>query len=281
MTYVAWGFDYAYGSGLTTAQLQAAGCQFVCRYLSGTPGAGKDVSVAEIKGLLAAGINVVLNWETTGQMPGEAQGIADAKAAQAEATELGYPDAVIYFSADFNPAGLTAQVNAYMTGVASAIGKARTGLYGAYPAVNAYMNAGIGDYAWQTYAWSNDQWDDRAQIQQWNNNYAVGPATVDQDRTTTASYGQLTAATFPAPGGLSSTPYVRVDLGWDAVEGAASYAAQVSLNGTLVYNQSVSAPGAGAIPLPRSGTYQWRVAVHATETVSSSPWTAQQSFTTP
>lgn len=203
-TYTAWGFDFAYGNGITTATLLANGCNFVCRYLSGTPGSGKDLSATEIENYKAAGINLVLNWETDGLMPSESTGVSAAQAAQAEAGTLASQSGVpavaaapIIFSADFDPTGNTAGIIAYMTGVASVLGHSRTGLYGGYAGIQAYFNANIGQYGWQTYAWSNGLWDGRAQLQQWNNNVTVGPTQVDQDRATATDYGQVEWSTPP------------------------------------------------------------------------------------
>lgn len=197
-TYTAWGFDYAYGNGITTTTLLANGCNFVCRYLSGHPGSGKDISAKEIQNYQAAGINVVLNWETDGQMPSEPAGAAAARAAQAEANTLAsesripaVADAPVIFSADFDPTGNTAGIIAYMNGVASVLGHSRTGLYAGYAGIQAYFNAGIGQYGWQTCAWSKGLWDGRAQLQQWNVNVNVSPAQVDQDRATANDYGQV------------------------------------------------------------------------------------------
>ncbi len=192
------GVDFAYGQGVTTRQLQAAGVQFVCRYLSG--GSPKDIGPEELDNYKNAGIAVVLNWETGGQMPDEAQGVADAKAAQHEAASLGEPDAPIIFSADFDPEpGTIDGILAYMRGVASVLGRSRTGLYGGIAAIDAYFNAGIGTYGWQTSAWSGGQWDSRAQLQQYNYNLVIGPAQVDQDRAMAANFGQIGPAPTPPP----------------------------------------------------------------------------------
>ena len=150
--YTAWGVDYADGKGLTTAEMKANGVQFVCRYLSG--GGAKDIDQEELSILLGASIAVVLNWETWGQMPSEAQGVADATAARQEAAGLGLGDAPIYFSADFDPTGKTASIDAYMRGVASVIGQERTGLYAGLAGIQAYFDAAIGKYGWQTCGWS-------------------------------------------------------------------------------------------------------------------------------
>lgn len=198
MTYTAWGIDYAYGSGLTTATMKQHGVQFVARYTSG--GNSKDLSVAEKDNLLAAGINIVLCFETDGLMPSYAQGASDARVADAEVKRLGLPGIPIYFTLDTDPhAYPLADVSSYLSGVASVIGLDRTGLYGGYLAVNQMFNAGKIKWAWQTYAWSYGAWDSRAQLQQWNNSVALGPATVDQDRATTADYGQWPRPAPPKP----------------------------------------------------------------------------------
>jgi hypothetical protein len=187
---MAQGCDFAYGSGITTQQLKAAGITFVCRYLSGG-GNPKDISKAELANYKAAGISVVLNWETFGTMPGRAQGVADAKRAASQASSLGAGNAAIYFSADFNPNGNTSGILGYMNGVASVLGHERTGLYAGYQGIQAYFNAGIGKYGWQTYAWSSGHWDNRAQLQQYQNNVYIRPATVDRDRSTTSDFGAV------------------------------------------------------------------------------------------
>lgn len=76
------GIDFSYGHGLTTAQISAAGYAFVCRYLSGD--SSKDIDSLELSNYKAAGIRVVFVWETGGQMPSQAQRVADAESAQVE-----------------------------------------------------------------------------------------------------------------------------------------------------------------------------------------------------
>src|ERR1700691_1304701 len=138
MTVYANGVDFAFGEGVTVAQLKDAGVEFVCRYLSG--GSSKDITATELDNYLTNGINVVLNWETSGQMPSEAQGVSDAQGAQSEVQRLATAvsahsaailAAPIIFSADFDPVADTLDdIIAYMKGVASVLGKARTGIYG-------------------------------------------------------------------------------------------------------------------------------------------------------
>ena len=207
------GVDFAYGNGVTADQLKAAGVQFVCRYLSDD--SSKDISAEELANYKAAGIAVVLNWESTGEMPDEAQGMADAHGAQAEAEALGEGNAPIIFSADFNPAGDTSGMIAYMTGVKSVLGRGRTGIYGCFTSVRACFDAGLVTYGWQTSAWSGGQWDNRAQLQQYNYKVKIGPAQVDQDRAMAQDFGQIgSVAPKPAPG---PTP-APTSGGWPTVQ---------------------------------------------------------------
>jgi hypothetical protein len=287
VTYTAWGFDFAYGNGITVAELQAQGCQFVCRYLSGTPGSGKDIAAQEIKNYKAGGIAIVLNWETSGQETSQAQGVSDAQAAQAElntlASQSGFSEiasAPVIFSCDTDPnSTVEADAVAYMRGVNSVLGLGRSGGYGGYGTIQALFNAGVITYGWQTYAWSDGEWDSRAQLQQWNNDYTVGPASVDQDRATADNYGQVQwvapKPTLPAPDPASNTPYTLVDLGWTAVTGASNgYSMQIanSSKATTVFRTTTTSTSEEAVRLPSFGTYYWRVAAQATSSDAASPW---------
>jgi hypothetical protein len=205
----AWGIDYSFGSGITVAQLQANKVEFVCRYLSG--GHAKDINLLELTNLRAGKIDVVLNWETSGAELGFAAGAADATAAIGEATALGFPMAPIIFSPwDANPAGYIPGILDYMRGVVSVRGKLLSGLYQGYPAIKAYFDAGIGKYGWQTYAWSNGAWDPRAQLQQYQNNVTMGPATVDRDRAMATDFGQVRVFVPPPPPPLPPPPKPRL-----------------------------------------------------------------------
>ena len=215
--YVAWGFDYAFGDGITVAELEKAGCEFVCRYLSGTPGSGKNISAQEILNYYRAGINVVFNWETTGLETNRAQGISEARGAQAELDRLAAelvalkaPPALVaavkvapvIFSLDTAPTGnVIPGAEEYQNGVVSVLGIKRSGGYGGYEWINTAFDLKLITYGWQTYAWSDNEWAPRAQLQQWHNGYIEGPAQVDQDRTTTSDYGQCMwhAPAPPAP----------------------------------------------------------------------------------
>src|SRR6185437_11740192 len=209
------GIDFAFGNGLTTAQIKAAGYQFVCRYLSG--GNSKDINAAELGNYRAAGIPVVFVWETTGtDMTSVAQGVADATAAQAELVKLGAADAPVFFAAD---AATEANLAGYMQGVVSVLGHGRSGIYGGLASVKAAFDQGLVAYGWQTYAWSGGQWDNRALLRQVRNGIACGPAQVDEDEaaywgvttpvlTAADDFGQWPRPSVPVPAGDVLVPDV-------------------------------------------------------------------------
>lgn len=297
-TYTAWGFDFANGGGITAAQLIAQGCNFVCRYLSGTPGSGKDISATEINNYKAAGISVVFNWETSGQEISEAQGVSDAQAAQSELNELasqsGVPavaSAPIIFSCDVAPdSAVDADSVAYMQGVNSVIGLTRSGGYGGYGAIQAMFNAGVITYGWQTYAWSGGMWDLRAQLQQYQNDVTIGPATMDRDRATAADYGQCqwsvppVKPTYDAPTGLRAVlpTAVTLTLSWDQpanVDNAGDIQATYHVQfadawDNILVDQSLP-ENSIQVAAHAPGTYNFRVAVHQSATHNGSattPW---------
>src|SRR3954452_1849906 len=97
------GVDYAWGRPGIPA-LQRAGVKFVCRYLSHDT-SGKNLTKAEATAMRAAGIAVVVVWESTAQRPlaGRIAGVADATEAARQAKDCGLPpDQPIYFAADWD-----------------------------------------------------------------------------------------------------------------------------------------------------------------------------------
>jgi hypothetical protein len=170
------GIDFSFGGGLTAAQIKAAGYHYVCRYLSG--GNSKDISAAEVANYKAAGIPVVFVWETTGNEYTQAQGVTDAKAAEAELARVGATGATVFFAQDVPVAAGTNPV-AYMRGVNGVIGLARSGGYGQYSVIKSLFDSGVIRYGWQTSGGSGGAWDPRADIRQVSYNVHVGPATVD------------------------------------------------------------------------------------------------------
>lgn len=186
------GVDYAWGRP-GPAALKKAGVKFVCRYLSHDT-TGKNLTRAEADQLSRAGIWISVVWESTAKraLSGHAAGVADAKAAAAQATVCGMPPKrPVYFAVDFDAtAGQQAAINAYLDGAASVIGRDRVGLYAGYYVVKRALDTRKATWAWQTYAWSGSNWDSRAQIQQYSNDHVINGVGLDYDRAVKADYGQ-------------------------------------------------------------------------------------------
>jgi Rv2525c-like, glycoside hydrolase-like domain len=195
------GIDYSFGSGVTAQQIKAAGATFVARYLS--PGNNpKNITKAEFNNIVGAGLNVVLVFEQGAQnmLGGKAQGIADAKVAEAEAKALGADGIPIYFAADWDATpGQQAAINDYLDGVASVITWKRTGIYGGYWPLHRAQQAGKAKYFWQTRAWSGTNEDVKNfHLFQYGSG-KVGPADVDFNRSLQADYGQFKGTPNPNP----------------------------------------------------------------------------------
>lgn len=295
------GIDYSIGSGVTAAQVKAAGFSFVCRYLSNHEtlgGVDKDISATEVINYHAAGIALIFNWETSGtDMTSVANGVADARSAQAELEALAaatrqpsIAQAPVIFSAD---EATESDMTGYMQGVNSVIGKARTGIYGGYGTVKAAFDQGLVTYGWQTFAWSNGQWDNRALIRQVGS-VNVGPAQCDLDEAAfwasatilgpSDDFGQWPRPTsvppspWPVPTGLTAQEDIGgtrpVTLSWTAVPGCTAYMCEVESAGRLVVNAfDVNSASSTTITLP-VGTYRFRVIAHVSATHNWSPWSA-------
>ncbi|HEY1954730.1 MAG TPA: glycoside hydrolase domain-containing protein [Polyangiaceae bacterium] len=187
------GIDYAW-THPSISSMKADGYTFAARYLSYDN--SKDITASEAHDLKNAGIDVVVVWEATAQaaLGGYSQGVSDAKAAESRAKSAGMPSGrPIYFAVDFDASsGEQGALNSYFDGVASVLGRDRTGVYAGYYVVNRLFNAGKIKYAWQTYAWSYGNWDGRAQLRQVQNDISVGNAGAccDKDQAVAADFGQ-------------------------------------------------------------------------------------------
>jgi hypothetical protein len=175
--------------------LRSQHVDFVCRYVS-TVGNPKNITDLEVSRMRAAGIAIVLVFETTADraLAGQAAGVEDARAAAAQAAGVGLGGAPIYFAVDFDATvGQQDQINAYLRGAASVIGKARVGVYGGYWVVKRALDAKACRYAWQTYAWSGGFWDPRAHIRQYRNGATFAGITCDFDEAYKTDFGQTPA----------------------------------------------------------------------------------------
>jgi hypothetical protein len=296
-----YGIDFSFGSGLTTAQIIAGRKSFVGRYVSG--GNSKDVSAAELANYKAAGIAVILFFETTGtDMTSYANGVRDAQTGQAQLTQMALAnsdttieDFPLFFAADEQ---VELDETDYLKGAASIVGLARTGLYGGLQSIQSAFNQGLITYGCQTYAWSGGIWDNRALLRQYQNGVSFGPATVDLESAAywgvaspvldlTCDFGQWprpTAAQAP-PAGLpaygipeivSVTPYGSFNVGVNAPQGATAstmYHYQVAdVNGNTVIDDRVPAGNLHISGLKAPGTYKIRICAGADNGHQASPW---------
>lgn len=185
---------------------------FVCRYLSYDP--DKNITKAEAELLHAAGIAIVLIWETDADaaLSGNALGKKHGTEANNQARALGCPDDIpIYFAADFDASeDDQKKINSYLRGVASVIGKKRTGLYGGYWTIKRAFDADVIDWGWQTYAWSGGKWDSRAQIQQYENDVSIGGESVDRNRSTVDNFGQWLLDTLKGSDIMANYKYISL-----------------------------------------------------------------------
>jgi hypothetical protein len=172
------GFDYT--NRIAPAALKQAGCKVVFRYLS-KPGWPKNLTAPEARELLAAGIPIVLNFETTASfmLGGYAAGVACAKSARAQATTLGAPkNTRIWYSADLDVAAdQIPLILEFCRGAAFVDGHNEVGVYGGLRVAKAVEDA---DYpAWQTVAWSGGRWDPRDVARQTGEQRNIGGRLVD------------------------------------------------------------------------------------------------------
>jgi hypothetical protein len=195
-----YGVDYAWARP-SPASLKADGYAFAVRYLSYDT-TGKNLTGAEASALIHAGLDVVANWEWGAQdvLQGYATGVKQAQTAESQALTAGMPAGrPIYFSIDFDAQpSQQAAIDAYFDGVASVLGRNRTGAYGGYGVIKRLFDNGKIAWGWQTYAWSYGSWDSRAHLRQIQN--AIGPnGEMDKDQAMTADFGQWGASAPPPP----------------------------------------------------------------------------------
>jgi hypothetical protein len=229
------GFDYT--ERIDPKALLAAGCRVVFRYLS-RPGWPKNLTKAEADGLLAAGIAIVLNYETsaTFMLGGYGAGQACARSARAQAAALGAPaTARIYYSADFDATAAQASiVMAFLQGAASVDGADEVDAYGGLRIAQAAGAAGM--RPWQTVAWSGGRWDPRDVARQTGEQRVVGGVRVDVNEIADEDFGALGAW---IGGDMELTDEVPVSAGFaqrypDAVPDGFAANARISVETLLL-----------------------------------------------
>lgn len=191
------GIDLAWARP-TVAQIKSIGATWVARYFSNDD--NKDLHRDEVTAYPAAGIDIVVVWEsTTGRArAGRAAGVADAQNADAQRRAAGLPgDMPLHFAVDEDTTW--SAVQAYFDGVISVIGLSRTGCYGGLDVINGAYGHGL-RYLWQTVAWSHGQWSPHATIRQTGGTVLGGAA--DWDTAMADDFGQ-----YPRP-----TPPQEIDM---------------------------------------------------------------------
>ena len=188
------GVDYAWARP-SPSGLKSAGYSFVVRYLAPDT-SGKILLKPEADALIKAKLDIVVVFEQGAQnaMGGHSQGVTDAKLANTQAAAAGMPSTrPIYFAVDFDAtSSQRPTVGAYFDGVASVIGRNRTGAYGGYSVIKYLFDNKKIDWGWQCYAWSYGSWDSRAQFRQVQNDITAGGSSncCDLDQAAVADFGQ-------------------------------------------------------------------------------------------
>jgi len=261
------GVDYSWARP-SPSGLRAAGYTFAVRYLSFDT-TGKNISASEARALQAAGVDVVSNWESgaSDALKGRARGVSDAQEAQRQALAAGMPASrPIYFSIDFD-AQLSQQavINDYFDGVASVLGRARTGAYGGFFPIQRLFDAGKITFGWQTFAWSGGRWEPRAQLRQVRNGVTIAGGQCDIDQSQADDFGQWGAATHPVAD-VEKVVAARntdgtVEVFWIAAGGAIQHARQTqagwsaeSALGGLAKKLAIGANADGRLELFYVGT---------------------------
>ncbi len=189
------GVDYAFYPHPSVTALKAAGVKFVGRYVSpqaANDANGKNLIPAEFKALHDAGMAIILYEEqyAARMREGYPAGVADAKHFDAVVKALGMTGAIMYAAADWDATEAEQEaINRYLDGVASVIGRARTGIYGGYYVVKRALDARKATHAVQTVAWSGGQWDSRADVRQYLS-VKIDGAVCDRLESMKADYGQ-------------------------------------------------------------------------------------------
>ncbi len=139
--------------------LREMGFAFAGRYLGPEPW-GKTITRGEADGLLAAGLSILLCYETSANRMrgGAGAGEIDGLNARSYAQDLGLPQgATIYFACDYNaPNGDLILIESYIRAAQAALGGVyEAGCYGPEKVVAFLSERGACEKFWQCVAWSN------------------------------------------------------------------------------------------------------------------------------
>lgn len=209
------GVDYSFARP-SLQTLKDRGVTFIARYLwkekyDDGVRTNKGLSRAEYDEALRLDIDVAFIYEEDGKelKAGFAGGVRVAKEAERFRTERGLPSKPIYFNVDYDaqPSELP-EIFEALKGIASVIGLKRVGLYASYSVIKAAFDAGLITFGMQTYAWSNGQWDSRAQLRQWSNGQYGG--SVDFQYAMAIEFGQTPVVDEPEEPEEPEEPDVEV-----------------------------------------------------------------------
>lgn len=209
------GVDMAW-QRLTAAEAKQAGMEFVIGYVS-EDNTGKNITTPEITAYRAAGIGVLLVYEysTSAYTGGASRGARDASIAVAQARQLGYPTGcVIAFAIDEDVSRNPSVIKGYCDSFDIVLANNGYGsmVYGGIDTVKYCLDNRLVNYGWQTYAWSQGKWDNRAIIRQVSNGVIIAGKNVDLDIALVDNYGAW------MPEGESWMATTDADWLWPRVE---------------------------------------------------------------
>lgn len=223
------------------------GYSFLVRYASRDPSqAGKNLTKAELDSALAKGLSVCVVWQDSkSQMTrGYSGGQADARDADAFVSGLGLAGIPVYFSCDQDfevcSSSEKSAIDAYCDGARSVVGKPRMGGYGDDSFCKRQLDAGRISFAWQTFAWSEGTWEQRCQLRQVKNDFAMCGGTIDNDEAWASDYGQ-----WPRPGQPATGTGSDVASAVAFYQGK-QYVAYIDSAGHVCVNGGVVDPGSNA-----------------------------------
>lgn len=204
----------------TPDALKANGIVGVCRYV-GHDYWSKAIKKDEYDATIAAGIPIMLNFESTGRSwrDGFNRGVSDGQAARAYARGLGHPDSrpIVYSADEGVPFSLLDTCGEYMHGVNVGDGTGiAQGFYGTAMAIDYLWDRGLISVAWQTNArgWEGNRPDSvHASIfQRTSHSFGAFPSSsYDENDVAKADWGQHPAPTG-ADTGASTPPPQESDM---------------------------------------------------------------------
>lgn len=269
-------------------ELKKQGVTGVLRYLSEPVPATswKRISISEKNAILAAGLDLILNfeWYEGRMLEGRSAGLHDGATALHQARALGYPKgATIYFSHDTSARNDGAVV-AYLRAAQEALGgEYHADIYSGYDVVEMAKKHGVARYGWQTLAWSGGRMGS-AHIYQNGNTWYSGNADENVIRSkplgswlntegstvTPAPAPKPTPKPSPAKPTPSTSYVVRSgdSLSGIAIKYHTTVAELVKLNPSLAKHpnlirigQVLKVPGVHAVTPPAPTVRQYRVAM--------------------